>query len=197
LLGLVKGERLRTGYEKVIFQALETEKGLEALLDKASQGKASLETLEKISSEISRKQAEYIERISDIEEDLQTLQVVIRNLELVLGDSTWDGCRSQARELLSVPFELFREQMESDLRYLRITQQQADLTLQSQQTEAGVRGTQWDRRTTLVLGIFAVFQVAQLFVNFPLTRTATVLVVSAIVVGLAVVIFSYLRLRRR
>jgi hypothetical protein len=91
------------------------------------------------------------------------MRVNLRNVTLLMDDELWGEQRQRARQLLTADMALFAEQIETDLRYLRITQQQADLALQTLLTVTGVRGTQWERRMTLLLGMFAVMAVAQVF----------------------------------
>jgi hypothetical protein len=59
--------------------------------------------------------------------------------------------------------QLWIDQLHSDLHYFHITRRQADLHLQSLNTASGVRAAQWNRRITLLLGIFVVLELPQAF----------------------------------
>ena len=164
LLSRIKFRVIAKSYHQHLFpQTQEQEQMLDSLLKQAAQRNLPLEVLEHLSANISRQQATFIESISMLEEQLQTLQVCMRNIDLLLSDSIWNNQRQRAKRMLTSDIALFMEQVETDLRYFRITQQQADLALQSLLTITGVRGTQWERRMTLFFGIFAVMAIAQAF----------------------------------
>lgn len=142
----------------------EVEKELDNLLKK-SQQKLPLKELEKLSKEISQHQADFIEKISIMEEELQTLRICIENIDSLLKESIWDKNRQWAEEYLRGDIALFIRQMEYDLHYFRITQQQADLLLQSFLTSAEVLGASWERKMTLILSVFALSSIAEAFSN--------------------------------
>lgn len=164
LLNLIKARVIAEEYRHYLLpQAQNQEQNLDALLKQAAQPRLPLESLEWLGANISRQQAVFIESISTLEEQLQTLRVCIRNVELLLDDELWGEQRQMAKQLLTDNMALLMEQVESDLRYLRITQQQADLALASLITVGSVRSTQWERRITLLLFAFAVVELAQAF----------------------------------
>jgi len=164
LLSRIKSQVIRNRYYRFLLpQAQKQEQALDALLKQAAQPRLHLEALEQLSTEISRKQAAFVETLSELEEQLEIMRVNLRNVSLLMGDEVWGEERRRAQQLLTADMALFTEQIETDLRYLRITQQQADLALQTLLTVAGVRGTQWERRITLLLGIFTVMAIAQVF----------------------------------
>jgi hypothetical protein len=101
-----------------------------------------------------------------------------------MDDALWGEQRQRAQQLLTAEMALFAEQIETDLRYLRITQQQADLALQTLLTVTGVRGTQWERRMTLLLSVFAVMAVAQVFPELAWWWRLSLIGLGAIAVGL-------------
>jgi hypothetical protein len=143
-----------------------------------------LEALEQLSADISRKQATFVETLSELEEQLETMRVNLRNVALLMDDALWGEQRQRAQQLLTAEMALFAEQIETDLRYLRITQQQADLALQTLLTVTGVRGTQWERRMTLLLSVFAVMAVAQVFPELAWWWRLSLIGLGAIAVGL-------------
>jgi hypothetical protein len=163
-LSRLKARVIRHRYHHhLLSQAQKQEQELDALLKQAAQPRLHLEALEQLSADISRKQATFVETLSELEEQLETVRVNLRNVTLLMDDALWGEQRQRAQQLLTADMALFTEQIETDLRYLRITQQQADLALQTLLTVTGVRGTQWERRITLLLGMFAVMAVAQVF----------------------------------
>jgi hypothetical protein len=101
-----------------------------------------------------------------------------------MDDALWGEQRQRGQQLLTADMALFTEQIETDLRYLRITQQQADLALQTLLTVTGVRGTQWERRMTLLLGVFAVMAVAQAFPELAWWWRLVLIGLGSIAVGL-------------
>lgn len=185
LLSRLKAWAIADAYQKLLLpRAHKQEQTLDALLKQAAEPHLPLETLEQLSAEISREQAVFIEGISTLEEQLQTLRVCVRNVELLLSEPLWGKQRHWAEQQLTGDIALLVEQMETDLRYLRITQQQADLVLQSLLTITGVRGTHWERRTALILSIFTVVAAAQVFPELGWWRFA-VIGLGSIIVGLS------------
>lgn len=168
LLNLIKARAIAEDYNhNLLPQAQRQEQDLGTLLKQAAQPHLPLELLERLSANISRRQAAFIESISALEEQLQTLRVCLRNIELLLDDPLWGEQRQRAQQLLAGNMALLIEQVRSDLHYLRITQQQADLALASLMTVGSVRSTQWERRITLVLFAFTVIGLAQAFPELP------------------------------
>lgn len=186
LLSLIKARLIAEEYRYYFLPKVHRqEQELDATLKQAANPRLHLEALERLSANISRQQATFIEGISTLEEQLQTLRVCMRNVELLLDDVVWGEQRQWARQALTGNMVLLIEQMETDLRYLRITQQQADLALQSLLTITGVRGTQWERRITLLLGLFAVMAVAQVFPELAWWWRLALIGLGGTVVGLA------------
>jgi hypothetical protein len=168
VLSRLKVRRIAAGYDGSVRRGHEKEEEtLDTLLKQAARPGLRLEELERLSIAISRQQTTLIEKISTLGEQLQTLNVGARNVERLLDDPVWHGQRELARPLLTGPLPLLVEQMESDLQYLRISEQQADRALASLTLTAGARGTQWGRRITLLLGVFAVMALAQVFPESP------------------------------
>lgn len=185
LLSRRKAHVLADAYRRCFLRQAQTqERELDALLKEAAQWHSPLERLEHLSAAISQQQAAFIESLSTLEEQLQTLHVCNRNIELLLDDDAWSQQRQWARQLLTGDLALLMEQMETDLRYLRITQQQGDLALQSLLTVTGIRGTQWERRMTLLLGLFAVMATAQVFPELAWWWRLLLILLGGIVVGL-------------
>ncbi|MFN3422528.1 MAG: hypothetical protein ACK40X_12480, partial [Armatimonadota bacterium] len=185
LLSRIKARVIAEAYHRHLLpQAQRQEQMLDALLKQSAERHLPLEMLERLSVDISRQQATFIESISTLEEQLQTLRVCMRNIELLLDDPLWGEQRQRAKQRLTSNIALLVEQMETDLRYLRITQQQADLALQSLLTVTGVRGTQWERRMTLLLGIFAVMAIAQAFPELAWWWRLALIGLGGIIVGL-------------
>jgi len=179
-------------YHHLLPQAQKQEQELDALLKQAAQPRFHLEALEQLSVDISRKQANFVETLSELEEQLETMKVNLHNVTLLMDDEIWGEERQRVQQLLTADMALFTEQIETDLRYLRITQQQADLALQTLLTVAGVRGTQWERRITLFLGVFAVMTIAQVFPELAWWWRLVLIGLGCIAVGL-----GYWWLRRR
>jgi hypothetical protein len=184
-LSRLKARVIRHRYHHHLLpQAQKQEQELDALLKQAAQPRLHLEALEQLSADISRKQATFVETLSELEEQLETIRVNLRNVTLLMDDALWGEQRQRAQQLLTADMALFTEQIETDLRYLRITQQQADLALQTLLTVTGVRGTQWERRMTLLLGVFAVMAVAQAFPELAWWWRLVLIGLGSIAVGL-------------
>lgn len=162
-LSRLKSRAIERNYMLALSKAQDDEQELDALLKQAAQRHLHLEQLEQLSASISQRQATFIESISSLEEQRQTVQVNLRNIELLLEDPLWGEARQRAWQVLADKAQLLLEQIETGLHYLRITQQQADLALSSLMTIASVRGTQWERRITLLLFAFVVLELAQVF----------------------------------
>lgn len=166
LLSLIKGRVIEGAYyEKLLPQVQQDEEKLGHLLKSVKQQELTLEALEKLDVTISTQQSAFIERLSKLEELLHTLKVNLRNIELLLEDPAWGEQRQWARQCFTDPIALLTEQMESDLRYLRITQQEADLVLQSLMIVVSVRETQWERHIALLVLAFTVIAVAEVFAS--------------------------------
>lgn len=152
----VKLRKIVREYQPQLSHVQQQEQALDSLLKQAAQPDLSLEGVERLSADISRRQATFIEGISQLQERLETVKVNVRNLELLLEDPLWGESRQAVRQRLIPGIQLLKEQMETDLRYQQITQEQARYALESLLTVTGVRNTQWERRITLLLGVLAI-----------------------------------------
>jgi DnaJ-domain-containing protein 1 len=165
LLNLLKIRRLREQYLQFKPQVQGEEGRLERLMAQARQAhQLSIEQIEQHSVQLAQQQAHYLETLSQIEEWQHTLKTLQDNLRRLLRDPLWyDGDESAPARRLLEPVQLLIDQLQSDLHYFHITRQQADLHLQSLNTASGVRAAQWNRRITLLLGIFVVLELPQAF----------------------------------
>jgi DnaJ-domain-containing protein 1 len=165
LLNLLKIRRLREQYLQFKPQVQGEEGCLERLMAQARQAhQLSIEQIEQHSVQLAHQQAHYLETLSQIEEWQHTLKTLQDNLRRLLRDPLWrDGEQSAPARLLLERVQLWIDQLHSDLHYFHITRRQADLHLQSLNTASGVRAAQWNRRITLLLGIFVVLELPQAF----------------------------------
>jgi hypothetical protein len=165
LLNLLKIRRLREQYLQFKPQVQGEEGRLERLMAQARQAhQLSIEQIEQHSVQLAQQQAHYLETLSQIEEWQHTLKTLQDNLRRLLRDPLWrDGEQSAPARLLLERVQLWIDQLHSDLHYFHITRRQADLHLQSLNTASGVRAAQWNRRITLLLGIFVVLELPQAF----------------------------------
>jgi len=165
LLNLLKIRRLREQYLQFKPQVQGEEGRLERLMAQARQAhQLSIEQIEQHSVQLAQQQAHYLETLSQIEEWQHTLKTLQDNLRRLLRDPLWrDGEQSAPARLLLERAQLWIDQLHSDLHYFHITRRQADLHLQSLNTASGVRAAQWNRRITLLLGIFVVLELPQAF----------------------------------
>jgi len=165
LLNLLKIRRLREQYLQFKPQVQGEEGRLERLMAQARQAhQLSIEQIEQHSVQLAHQQAHYLETLSQIEEWQHTLKTLQDNLRRLLRDPLWrDGEQSAPARLLLERVQLWIDQLHSDLHYFHITRRQADLHLQSLNTASGVRAAQWNRRITLLLGIFVVLELPQAF----------------------------------
>jgi hypothetical protein len=159
LLNLLKIRRLREReqYPRFKQQVQDKEEQLERLMAQARQAhQLSIEQIEQHSVQLAQQQAHYLEALSKIEEWLHTLKTLQDNLRRLLRDPLWlDGEASEPARRMLEPIQLLIDQMQSDLHYFHITRQQADLHLESLNTAAVTRNTQWNRRIATVLLVLA------------------------------------------
>lgn len=163
LLSHQKVLRITDEYHRSLLpRAQDQEQSLDSLLEQALKSKISLEQHEKLVIDISRQQASLAKIISILEDGLNTMRVNLYNLELLLRDSVWND-QQQSHQQITGMISLQIKQMETKLCYMNIMKKQADLVLQSLHTLVGVRETCWERRITVVLGLFGVTGVVIVF----------------------------------
>jgi hypothetical protein len=158
LLNLLKIRLLRKQYPKFKEEEVAPqEKQLEQQMAHAREAHGlSIEQIELHSVQLAQQQAHYLEALSKIEEWLHTLKTLQDNLRRLLRDPLWlDGEASEPARRMLEPIQLWIDQMQSDLHYFHITRQQADLHLESLNTAAVTRNTQWNRRIAIVLLVLA------------------------------------------
>jgi hypothetical protein len=159
LLNLLKIRPLREReqYPQFKQQVQGEEEQLERLMAQARQAhQLSIEQIEQHSVQLAQQQAHYLEALSKIEEWLHTLKTLQDNLRRLLRDPLWlDGEASEPARRMLEPIQLRIDQMQSDLHYFHITRLQADLHLESLNTAAVTRNTQWNRRIATVLLVLA------------------------------------------
>jgi DnaJ-domain-containing protein 1 len=154
LLNLLKIRRLREQYPKFKEEEVAPqEKQLEQQMAHAREAHGlSIEQIELHSVQLAQQQAHYLEALSKIEEWLHTLKTLQDNLRRLLRDPLWyNGDESAPARRLLERIQLLIDQMQSDLHHFHITRQQADLHLESLNTAAVTRNTQWNRRIATVL----------------------------------------------
>ena len=155
LLNLIKIRLLRERerYPRLKQQVAQQEKQLEQQMAHAREAHGlSIEQIELHSVQLAQQQAHYLEALSKIEEWLHTLKTLQDNLRRLLRDPLWlDGEASEPARRMLEPIQLLIDQMQSDLHHFHITRQQADLHLESLNTAAVTRNTQWNRRIATVL----------------------------------------------
>ena len=183
LLNLLKIRLLRGQYPPFKAQVAQHEAHLEHLMAQAREAhRLSIEQIEQHSVQLARQQAHYLEALSQIEEWLHTLKTLQDNLRRLLRDPIWyDGDESAPARRLLEPVQLLMDQLQSDLHYFHITRQQADLHLQSLNTASGVRIAKWNRRITLLVGIFVVLELPQAFPELNLTARLALIAAGALV----------------
>jgi hypothetical protein len=160
LLNLLKIRLLRKQYPKFKEEEVAPqEKQLEQQMAHAREAHGlSIEQIELHSVQLAQQQAHYLEALSKIEEWLHTLKTLQDNLRRLLRDPLWlDGEASEPARRLLEPVQRLIDQMRSDLHYFHITRQQADLHLESLNTAAVTRNTQWNRRIEAFLLVLALF----------------------------------------
>jgi hypothetical protein len=149
-------------------KAFDQEAKLDATLQRVAAQRSRLGNLERLSDDIARWQAAFAATLGRCDELAATLNVNAANLERLLADPVFAG-RTALDTLLVAPLRLGTSQMTADLNYLRITQTQADQTQRSIGIMAQVRSARWSRRTTMLLGAFAVFGSVRVFPELPLS----------------------------
>ena len=183
LLNLLKIRLLREQYPPLKSQVAQQETRLEHLMAQAREAhRLSIEQIEQHSVQLAQQQAHYLETLSQIEEWLHTLKTLQDNLRRLLRDPLWyDGDGSAPARRLLEPIQLLIDQLQSDLHYFHITRQQADLHLQSLNTASGVRIAKWNRRITLLVGIFVVLELPQAFPELNLAARIALILAGALV----------------
>jgi hypothetical protein len=183
LLNLLKIRLLREQYLQFKPQVQGEEEQLERLMARARQAhRLSIEQIEGQSVQLAQQQAHYLETLSKIEEWAHTVEMLRDNLRRLLRDPLWlDGEASEPARRLLEPVQRLIDQMRSDLHYFHITRQQANLHLQSLNTASGVRTAQWERRITLLLGIFVVLELPQAFPQLPIAWRLALIAAGALV----------------
>jgi hypothetical protein len=202
LLNLLKIRRLCEQYPKFKEEEVAPqEKQLEQQMAHAREAHGlSIEQIEQHSVQLAQQQAHYLEALSKIEEWLHTLKTLQDNLRRLLRDPLWlDGEASEPARRMLEPIQLRIDQMQSDLHYFHITRQQADLHLESLNTAAVTRNTQWNRRIATVLLVLAfptLFgAVAEFYPEFTQKLPESIRAVLAGVLCLVVVVVGVLRAR--
>jgi hypothetical protein len=174
LLAWLKGLVIMRTFERDLLpQASQSEAHLDEQLRTmagsiAVQKKLRLKGLEQASEAIATRQAAFIEHLSQCQEMLETLQTNAENIERVLDNPLLAPQRTRLDELWVAPLRLSMRQLQTDLRYLSITQSQAEQMQRSIETMAEVHSARWNRHITLLLGIFAAFEFLQVFPEIPL-----------------------------
>jgi hypothetical protein len=173
LLAWLKGlVIMRTFEDDLLPQAAKSEADLDARLRTVSESikkrKIGLNDLEEASEDIAALQAAFIEYLSQCQEMLETLQANAENIELVLKDPLLHDQQTRLDELWVAPLRLATRQLQTDLHYLSITQGQSERMQRSIETIAEVHSARWNRRITLLLGIFAAFEFLQVFPEIPM-----------------------------
>lgn len=166
----------------VLPKAWEAERKLNAELVRCASRPLRLNSLEESSDVITRKQRELAESLSECEELCHTAVVNVDNLDRLAADPILEGDRSHLLSVLVEPARLWAEQISSDIRYLRITEHQADRTLTSISTMAQIRSSRWQRRTTVLISVFVVFGVVQAFPELRLPWRFGVLLIGALAI---------------
>jgi hypothetical protein len=165
LLARLKGRVMMQEFEKhVTPRAQELEGQLGTALTQIEQQPRRLKVLEQSSEMIARHQMELTKELDQCEEVLETLRVNAANIERLLDDSLLAPQRAALDELLAAPLRQSVDQVATDLRYLSITQAQADRMLHGIGTMAEVRSGRFERILAILFGLFAFFE---LFHAFP------------------------------
>jgi hypothetical protein len=118
---------------------------------------------EQNSNAIATHQQEFAEQLHKYEVELKTLHANAQNIERLLNNPLFAGQKTILHQLWVAPLHLGAAQIETDLSYLSATDKKAERTLQSLRTIAEVRSGRWERGMTLLLGLFVVFGVAEMF----------------------------------
>lgn len=193
LVSTLKGRRIIREYESFHLPGLrELEFGLEAHLTSLEKSSRRLESLEKASDRITRQQLALADQQHVCEEKLETLRVNIGNIERPLK-AMYQRSPEYGRieALLADPLRWRAEQIATDLRFTAKTYALAEQVLQGVNTLAQVRSARWERRVTLMLGLFVAFGVAQAFPERPAPdnyqtlwwRLALVVITTAFIYG--------------
>jgi len=199
LLNLLKIRPLRERerYPRLKQQVAQQEKQLEQQMAHAREAHGlSIEQIEQHSVQLAQQQAHYLEALSKIEEWLHTLKTLQDNLRRLLRDPLWlDGEASEPARRMLEPIQLRIDQMQSDLHYFHITRQQADLHLESLNTAAVTRNTQWNRRIEAFLLVLALFTLLGVGAEFFPELTKLPVLLRVVVAGVVCLVVGVLLAR--
>ncbi|OQY28652.1 MAG: hypothetical protein B6244_06295 [Candidatus Cloacimonetes bacterium 4572_55] len=125
--------------------------------------KNALNKLEDATDTIACYQTQFAEKLSQGEELLKTMQINTNNIKSLLNDPCLVSQQARLNDLLIVEYQHQAGQVESDLAYMHITQTQSNRVLEGIDAMARVRSGRWERRTTILLGLFVALEIGQTF----------------------------------
>jgi len=156
ILSYLKIKLMAYFYEEILSPEIEE---IESHLEKLTSFKVeelkkmSLDQLEKRNLVLAEELSQYVSSLSQLKEIQHTVEVNLNILKNTLKDA----------KKLAEEGELFYRQLSSDLIYFEKTQEKAEFLLQNFSSISSLKGSQWDRRIALLLGLFTAFEIVQAF----------------------------------
>lgn len=160
----LKIRRILHDYPQVYTTASKNESTLESLMHEVDD-QLDLVRVEQLSHDIARKQKEFLEIVSILEVYNETLSIAQKNIERLLNSGQLGTASQRARAQLFLEEEVATalERIQAHIRFLSVTRNQAELTLESLNTTAGVRNAQWLRTITYIGTPFAAASIIEAF----------------------------------
>ena len=158
-----KGQKLSRVHELAVRQMHEREEALVRRVKESTAAKSALAQLEQAALQISTAQLAISEQLSGGEERSHTLKLNVENAERILR---LPPLRQHEAELAAVwvePLRLLAEQSAADLGYWRNTETLAQRHLALLQFRAQTIYGIWQRRMTIIFGLFVVLGIPQFF----------------------------------
>lgn len=156
--------RIYHDYPQVYNIACKYESTLESLMREVDD-QLGLARVEQLSHDIARKQKEFLEIVSILEVYNETLTIAQKNINrlLISGQLETASQNARAQLFLAEIVDTALESIQAHICFLSITRNQAELTLESLSTTAGVRNAQWLRLITYIGMPFAAASIIEAF----------------------------------
>jgi hypothetical protein len=122
-----------------------------------------LRILEEGVGQLAENQLKLAETLHLCEELIETLRINLANIERLIDDPQLRDQRRSLDDRFLVPLRLDLDQFSADLRYLYMTQKQADCMIKGIATMAEIRSVRWERTMAVLFGTFAFFEAFHAF----------------------------------
>jgi len=153
MLAFIKSKLEFDDYENSIRNLAELSERKMCQKLKGREKKGSLTYLENRTLELSKNQDELVENLAKVKQKIITIKTNIRNIELVLSDSSIIENQKLLFERFGEPWQFAVEQMDLDLSYFESRIEEANLALQTMRTFVDIERGKMDRIIVIVLSV--------------------------------------------